>query len=156
MRLKQDVYQRLQKRLVYECDKMRAARQRMNELSSQYNEYRDLAEGLNESTKRMSYIIGLLGPARFGETAEADDALCLRELSESDAQRQREKLRLWRAIREYLRETPGKSKVGEIEEFLTWIGLKGVTRQAIESALKRHSDWFKVTKQGHERYVELR
>lgn len=158
MRLKQDIYSRLQRRLIHECGNVRLLQERMKELSSAYNQYVDLDDQLQESEKRLSYIIRLFGRDRLFETAKADDATCLREIfeSESFAQKQPEELSLWRAIREYLRETPGKSKVGEIQDFLIWLGRTNVTRQAIESALKRHGDWFKVTKQGHNRYVELK
>ena len=158
MRLKQDVYLRLQSRLIHECESVHSMRQQMKELSSAYNKFVDLDRRLQESEKRMSYIARLMGPARFSETAHAGNATCLREMFESDsfAETQHKKLALWRAVREYLREAPGKSTVGEIEEFLVWIGLGDVTRQAIESALKLHNDWFKVTKKGHQRYVELR
>jgi hypothetical protein len=50
----------------------------------------------------------------------------------------------------------GESKVGTIQAFLNWIGMEDVTRQAIESALKRHSNLFEIKKKGHERYVALK
>ena|ERR1700690_4375707 len=158
MRLKQDVYLRLQRRLIHECTSTRSLREEMKELSSAYNQYVDCESRLQESNQRMSYLMGLLGPDRVIETMKADGTSCLRKTLESHTppSELRDKLSLWRAIREYLREVPGKSKVGEIQDFLTWMGLENVTRQAIESALKRHSDWFKVTKRGHDRYVELK
>jgi hypothetical protein len=45
--------------------------------------------------------------------------------------------------------------VCDIESYLIWLGKKNVTRQAIESALKRHKGWFKTTKKAHDKYVEL-
>jgi hypothetical protein len=50
----------------------------------------------------------------------------------------------------------GESKVGDVQEFLNGLGMENVTRQAIESAMKRHADWFEITKKGHERYVKLK
>jgi len=106
----------------------------------------------------MAHIIGLLGPDRIEKIMKNDETKSLQEtLAENRSPQQlREGLRLWVAVREYLREVPGKSKVGDIQAFLDWLGMEDVIRQAIEFALKRHSDSFKITKKGHERYVELR
>jgi hypothetical protein len=67
----------------------------------------------------------------------------------------REKLRLWRAIREYLR-VAGEAKIGDIQEFLEWVGIPDFSRQALESALQNHQDLFEITKKGHERYIKLK
>jgi hypothetical protein len=130
----------------------------MKKLSSAYYRYLDVDVQLQNSQRRMLYIIGLLGPDRVEETMTVDDTESLREAlgANSTAQELREKLSLWRAVREYLREVPGNSKVGDIQAFLNWLGMEDVTRQAIEAALKRHSDSFEVTKKGHERYVRLK
>ncbi|HVB58046.1 MAG TPA: hypothetical protein VNE63_16685 [Candidatus Acidoferrales bacterium] len=130
----------------------------MKELSSAYYRYLKVDQELEESRRRMAHIIGLLGPDRIEKIMKNDETKSLQEtLAENRSPQQlREGLRLWVAVREYLREVPGKSKVGDIQAFLDWLGMEDVIRQAIEFALKRHSDSFKITKKGHERYVELR
>jgi|HubBroStandDraft_6_1064221.scaffolds.fasta_scaffold19728_5 hypothetical protein len=153
MKLAQDVYTRLQQRLLHECRSMRATRQEMKQLSDAYFRYVDLDRQLETSRHRTSIILGLLGPAHVTETMRVTDADCLAEFPAPDELRK--KLRLWRAVREYLR-MAGDSKVGDVQEFLNWLGMENVTRQAIESAMKRHSDWFEITKKGHERYLTLK
>lgn len=158
MTLKQDVYSRLQQRLLHECKTMRSLRGEMKKHSSAYERYLDLDHQLETSRRRMSYVIGLLGPDRVEAAMKVDDPECIRETLEEypSPQELREKLSLWRAVREYLRVVPSQAKVGDIQAFLNSLGMKEVTRQAIEAALKRHSDSFHVTKKGHERYVELK
>jgi hypothetical protein len=138
---------------------MRSKGREMEKLSWAYHRYLDLDSETEASGRRMTYLIGLLGPDRVEEMMAVDEGACLRETLEahpSSPRELREKLSVWRAVREYLRVVPGQCKVGDIQAFLSWLGMRNVTRQAIESALKRHSDWFNVTKKGHERYVELK
>lgn len=153
----QEVYARQQQRLIHECRTLRAKAEEMKELSSGYNRYVDLDGETKEHRKRMLYIIGLFGLARVTETTNVDDAACLEKMLEGypSPQELHEKLPIWRAVREYLR-VAGKSRVCDIESYLIWLGRNNVTRPAIESALKRHDDWFHVSNKRHERYVELR
>jgi len=157
MKTAEEVYVRLQQRLLHECRNIVSKSQEMDELAASYHRYVDLEDQVSRSRKRMSYIVGLFGPDRIEQTMKIDDTTCLRKtlgLHPSPGEL-RKKLRLWRAVREYLRIT-GKSTVTEIQVFLDWLGLERITRQAIESALKRHEHTFKVTKSGHDRYVELK
>jgi hypothetical protein len=157
MRTAQEVYARLQQRLLHECRNIVSKGQEMGELAAPYHRYVDLEDQVSSSRRRMSYIVGLFGPDRIEQTMKIDDTTCLRKILglHPSPRELRKKLRLWRAVREYLR-IAGKSTVTEIQVFLDWLGLERITRQAIESALKRHEDTFKVTKSGHNRYVELK
>ena len=152
-----DVYMRLQDRLLYEAQNLRSVRQKMQELAPAYNRYLDLDRELDSRRYRMSIILGLLGPDRIPEIVKADNTACLGEALEEQKplHELREKLRLWRAVREYVR-MAGTSKIADVHGFLDWAGLKDVTRQAIESALKQHEDTFEITKRGHERFVALK
>jgi hypothetical protein len=132
---------------------MRSARQEIEQLAAAYFRYMDLDRQFETSRHRTSIILGLLGPAHVAETMGAIGADCLAEFPAPEELRK--KLRLWRAVREYLR-MAGESKVGDVQEFLNGLGMENVTRQAIESAMKRHADWFEITKKGHERYVKLK
>jgi hypothetical protein len=136
---------------------MRSKGQEMDELAPSYHRYVDLEGQVSNSRRRVSYIVGLFGPDRIDETMKIDDTACVREIlgSHPSSREMRKKLRLWRAVREYLR-IAGKSTVTDIQDFLDWLGMERITRQSIESALKRHEDTFKVTKSGHDRYVELK
>jgi hypothetical protein len=130
----------------------------MKELSAAYNRYVDLKVHSKDHRKRLFYIIRLLGFDSITRAMKADGAVCFEETFEtgSSTQELREKLPLWKAIREYLRVVPGKSRVCDIEAFLNSLDGKDVTRQAIDSALKRHNDRFEITNKGHASYVELK
>jgi hypothetical protein len=132
---------------------MRSARQEMEQLSDAYFRYVDLDRQLEASRQRTSIILGLLGPDHVRETTGAGVQDCLSEFPEPEDLRK--KLRLWRAVREYLR-IAGESKVGDVQNFLNGLDMENVTRQAIESAMKRHDDLFEIEKRGHERYIRLK
>jgi hypothetical protein len=153
-----DVYARLQQRLIHECTSASKIREEISELAWAYNRYVDLSSQLTEHERRMLHLMRLLGPERFHETVKDDDTQCLKEafVTLPSPQEWRGKLRLWIAIREYLRVVVGESKLRDIQNFLGWIGLENVTRQAIESAIKQHNDYFEIVKKGHERYVKLK
>ncbi len=148
---------RLQQRLLHESRSVRSIKQKMKELASAYNQFLDLDHELESRHHRMSIIMGLFGPDRVEQTIKIDDTTCLEEAlaDHTSPQELRKKLRLWRAVREYLR-VAGNSTIGDVHAFLTSMGIKDITRQAIESALKQHEDAFEITKRGHERYIALR
>ena len=158
MRPPKDIAAVLQQTLMQECKTARSVRAEMNALFPAYYKYLQLDRQMEASRRRMSHILGLLGPDQVEETMNIDKAACLVEALKDhrSPQELREGLRLWIAVREYLRAVPGKSKVGDIQSFLTWIGIKNVTRQAIESALKQHRDSFQLSTKDHERYVGLK
>src|ERR1700733_11112467 len=105
MKTPAEVYTRLQERLVHESRRMRSKRNQMKKLSSAYNRYLDLDREIDTVRHRMSIIVGLLGPDRVAETVKIDGTACLGETLEAlrSPQEARERLTLWRAIREYLR-----------------------------------------------------
>jgi hypothetical protein len=152
MKLAQDIFIRLQQRLLHECRTIRSARQEMKEHSAAYLRYLDLERQLEASRHRTTIILGLLGPVHVAETIEATDAECLAEFPAPEVLRK--KLRLWVAVREYLR-MEGKSKVGDIQKFFNLLGMKNATRQSIESAAKRHPSSLEIKKENHERYLTL-
>jgi hypothetical protein len=157
MKTPADVYTRLQERLLHECQSMRSKRERMKKLASAHHEYLDLDEELKIVHHRMSIILGLLGPGRIPETVGTDTTNCLGQTLEAFAppKELREKLTLWRAVREYLR-VAGESRISDVQEFLSWIGMQDFSRQALESALVNHEDVFEISKIGRERYIALK
>ena len=157
MKLPQEVYARIQSRLLHECRSMRSAQKEMQELAAAYNRYVDLDRQMEDCRHRMSTIMRLLGPKRVADTIRTDDAAFLRQTLEMypSLQEPRKGLKLWRAVREYLR-VAGNSRVGDVQAFLEWLGIKNVTRQAIESALRQHKETFQVSTTGRQRYVGLK
>jgi hypothetical protein len=67
----------------------------------------------------------------------------------------RAELPLWQAVQEYLL-IVHEAKVGEIVSFFSEVGIPNTTRQAIESALKRHAKTFQTVKRGKEKLVSLK
>lgn len=135
---------------------MRSKRREMKKVAPAHNRYLDLDRALDIDRHDMHIIIGMFGPDRVTETVKADATACLSDAlkvlrTPRDA---RERLALWRAIREYLR-VAGEATISDVQEFLVWISFPNFTRQALESALQNHDDIFKVTKRGKERYIEL-
>jgi hypothetical protein len=163
MKSYQDIYKLMQKRLLNECRRIRAIRREMDELASPHLRYMDLEEDLAKRLHSTSSLLGLFGSdgvaetKKLVETINSDDLACLEETLKErrSPQELREELRIWRAVREYVR-MAGESSVVDIQEFLEWIGVKNVTRQAIESALRQHKENFEITRRGHERYVALK
>jgi hypothetical protein len=163
MKSNRDVYKLMQKRLLNECRRIRSIRHEMEDLASAYLRYKDLEEDLAKRRHSSSSLLGLFGPAlvadtkKVAATMEADDLACLEEtLKERRSPEElREELTVWRAVREYVR-LAGESSIVDIQQFLEWVGIKNVTRQAIESALRQHKEDFEISKRGHEKYVALK
>ena len=147
----------LLRRLRHHSHGERSVALEMEELSAAYNRYVDLEDQLEEHRKRISYITRLLGPDRVTQGINLDGAESKPTGSEATPAHteSQERLPLWKAVRECLR-VAGKSRVSDIEAYLNSLGGKRVTRQAMVSALDRHSDWFVVTRTRHAVYVDLR
>lgn len=157
MKTVQDAYASIRRRLLSECKGVVAGREEMETLAAQYLRYVDCNKQVKEHWKRILYILRLIGPDRAAEIMQSDMTGVLREAVDNPPQSDdgRVILPLWKAMREFLREA-GDSRVGEIQSFLTWLGFENVTRQAIESAIKRHESRFRVRTKGRERIVSLR
>jgi hypothetical protein len=157
MKINQDVKSLLQERLVHENKILLAKKKLRKKLSSAYNRYVDVDREISAAHYRISILAGLLGAQAIAEIVKTNPKACLGETLEEfpSLTALREKLRLWRAVREYVR-VAGESRIGDIQEFLEWIGIPDFSRQALESALQNHQDSFEITKKGHERYVALK
>ena len=157
MKINQDVKSLLQERLVHENKILRAKKKLRKKLSSTYHRYVDVDREIKVTHHHISILAGLLGPEGIAKILRTNPKACLGETLEEfpPLSALREKLRLWRAVREYVR-VAGESRLGDIQEFLEWIGIPDFSRQALESALQNHQDLFQVTKKGHERFVSLK
>lgn len=152
-----ETYASIRRRLLSECRKVLSGREEMEALAPQYFRYVDCKKDVNDRWKRIMYILRLIGPERAAEIMRSEVTGILREAVANPPQSDdgRSVLPLWKAMREHLREA-GDSKIGEIQAFLTWMGFENVTRQGIESAIKRHENWFRVRTRGNERIVSLK
>ncbi len=63
---------------------------------------------------------------------------------------------LWMMMEEYLHHVP-EARLTDMQDFLqSSVQIKEANRYAMESALKRHPDVFKVRKKGREKFVSLK
>lgn len=147
-----DVERMMHQRLEHECTSIQSIRKELERLASAYNQYVDLKTQVDDRSKRIRRLMGVLG-------VDSVDGLGSEEVrSELDLQGApddlREELPLWRAIEEYLI-IAGETKVGDVQDFLSAMAYE-VTRQAIESALRSHSHTFRVVKRGRDKYISLK
>ena len=151
-----DVRNTLQQRLVHACNQIQTIRGRMAQLASAYNEFIDLRKQLDAHTEQVNNLKGIFGPG-YVDAMYADKTDIVGETSEITPswKEMRDGMPLWIALREYLG-AAGEAKVGEAEEFLTWVEFPNVRRQSIESALRRHPETFVIRKSGKEKYISLR
>jgi len=127
----------------------------MVNLAAAYHRYVDLEQTLEARRERIMNIVRLMGHDRAKATMRASKSSDSAETLPTTEQWREKLLPLWKAVREYL-SVAGEARVGEIQRFLTWLGWQHVSRQAIESALKRHGGTFRVRTTGKQRIVALR
>lgn len=153
----QETYAKIRQRLLRECEGVAAERAELEALAPQYFRYVDSKKRVKEHWKRISYIVRLIGSDRAAKIVGSDKTGILRELAEKPSQSNDRPPRLpvWKAMREYLREE-GDSRVGDIRTFLEAADYRNVTRQTIESAIKRHNETFVVRTTRQERIVSLK
>jgi hypothetical protein len=147
-----DVQNMMLQRLEHECASMQSARKELSELASAYHRYVDLKTQIDERSKRIQRIIGILGTDSIENLGSAEVR------SETNLQGEpewlREELSLWRAIKEYLA-IAGEAKVGDMQMFFSAMNYE-ISRQAVESALRSHESTFRVSRRGREKYVSLK
>jgi hypothetical protein len=152
-----DTVLQMRKRLEHECRSLVTARTEMAALADQYNRYVDLQAQVARHDARMRNLSAVLGPdgmlnAMYGD--ESDIVGNTVEILPSPAML-RQETPLWKMLREYLRFVK-EARVGDMMIFLDAMRFSDVTRQAIESALKRHPKTFNVTRRGSEKVVSLK
>jgi hypothetical protein len=153
----QEAYAAIRRRLLSKCKAVVSGRDELDALAPQYFRYIDCDKRVKEDWKRISYIFRLIGFERAAEIIQSDTTGILNEIPKQSPQYDElnAKLPLWKAMREFLRES-GEAKVGDIRAFLEWMDYKPVSRQSLESAIRRHPKEFRVRTKGHERIVALR
>src|SRR6266568_1267984 len=151
-----DVIDAMQQKLAHECRKKAALRNDLKKLAEAYHRYVDCEGQLNSSELAIQTLLGLLGEANVKTLADSDEGGVVKgELSASPRPKElRKQMPLWKAMEEYLK-VAKEARIGEILIFLDALGIKGATRQAIESARKRHWPLFESRKSGKESFLSL-
>ncbi len=67
----------------------------------------------------------------------------------------RQELNLWEVLAYYLEATT-EARVPDIQQFLAHAGVRKITKQAIESALRTHADIFNIRLEGREKFISLK
>jgi len=145
-------------RLVHEAAKLREGRSRMKEYEAAYHAYQDLEKECAGRERRMKRIAALIGGEALGKIgssrSKSDKQAFADTVFLTDVVEMREQTPLWQLLFEFLL-LRGKARVPEILDFMWAVGMADVTRQAIESAVKSHSDVFRVAKVGNEKILGL-
>ena len=100
-----EVYVCMQEALIQKARSLRSKRSEQRKVAAAHNRYLDLDDEIDSLSHRMHCALGLFGPDRVAHTANADGTHCLRDALQGlrTPENARERLTLWRAVREYLR-----------------------------------------------------
>ncbi len=146
----------MRQRAEYQCKRLIQARQVMKDDFEAHQRYEDSFAEASRREKIISRIVGVLGPA-YEQLREKHQALgeALDSVVDTDPKKLRKEISLWEAMVEYLQNTP-EARIGEMEAFFEAVGLPNSGRQAVESALKRHPETFKIRKDKRDKYISLK
>jgi len=154
-----DILEDMRQRLSHECKRVQAVREDMKGLAESYNRFLDLRDEWLRREKRIKRIVGVLGEAEHGDMMREDKEpnYPITTVVLTPASELRKELPLWEAMKEYLQYVP-EARIAEMEEFFGFFGvnMENANRQAMESALKRHPETFKIRKQKREKYISLK
>jgi hypothetical protein len=157
-----EVVEAMLRRMEFEQNRVGEAKVEMEKLADSYNRYVDLLAEIEDRRKRIERIAAVLGPFQFSffktgipDTILPDDCKFPVRETEASADQLRKDLALWQAVEQFLLHAK-EARVGDIQSFLKAVSMGGVSRQAIESAVKAHPRVFKTVKRGSERYITLR
>lgn len=156
----------LTRQMSRKLDDLSKANKELAKLAEAYQRYRDISERIapiSESAKislalvmNLPRIVAIEGDAYDPKNREE----CERAMQDSDtipfspSDMELESYPLWKIIREILRQVP-EMRVYELEAHLKNFGVVTI-RSAIESALATHTEQFKITKRGREKFVALK
>jgi len=140
-------------RLAYEAEREQEIRDEMDKIAKHYNWYCDLMKQQAESGARLKRIGRLLKGSAGVVDPDALPEHALRKLE--DIKKTEPDLPLWEAMVEYLSHVK-EATIEDVQEFFAWMPFKETSRQAIESAIKRHGDVFRIKKRGKDRLISLK
>ena len=156
MPLLTDAQRAIKQRLLAACERVREIRTEQEKLASAYERYNILQRELKQQEKRIDRLAGLIGPNLFLAAELEDKSNVIRDTvkTHTGIEQLRNELSLWEAMTEYLSYAE-ESRIQDIQTFLESFGLTA-SREAVESALKRHPETFKTKKRGGTKLVSLK
>jgi len=156
MPLLTDAQRAIKQRLLAACERVREIRTEQEKLASAYERYSILQRELKQQEKRIDRLAGLIGPNLFLAAELEDKSHVIGDTVETHTgiEQLRNELSLWEAMVEYLSYAE-EARIQDIQTFLESFGLTA-SREAVESALKRHPETFKTKKRGGTKLVSLK
>jgi hypothetical protein len=156
MPLLTDAQRAIKQRLVAACERVRELRTEQKTLASAYERYNILQRELKQQEKRIDRLAGLIGPKLFlaAEIEDTSDVIIDMVETHTTIDQLRNELSLWEAMVEYLAYAE-EARIQDIQTFLESFGFTA-SREAVESALKRHPETFKTKKRGGTKLVSLK
>ena len=156
MPLLTDAQRAIKQRLLAACERVRELRTEQKTLASAYERYNILQKELKQQEKRIDRLAGLIGPNLFLVAEIEDTSNVIGDTVETHTSilQLRNELSLWEAMVEYLSYAE-EARIQDIQTFLESFGITA-SREAIESALKRHPETFKAKKRAGTKLVSLK
>jgi len=156
MPLLTDAQRTIKQRLLAACERVREIRAEQEKLASAYERYNILQRELKQQEKRIDRLAGLIGPNLFLTAELEDKSNVIGDTVETHTSidQLRNELSLWEAMTEYLSYAE-EARIQDIQSFLESFGIVA-SREAVESALKRHPETFKTKKRGGTKLVSLK
>ncbi len=156
MPLLTDAQRAMKQRLLAACERVREIRAEQEKLASVYERYNILQRELKQQEKRIDRLAGLIGPNLFLAAELEDKSKVIGDTVETHTSldRLRKELSLWEAMVEYLLYAE-EARIQDVQSFLESFGI-AASREAIESALKRHPETFKAKKLGGTKLISLK
>ena len=156
MPLLTDAQRAIKQRLLAACERVREIRSEQEKLASVYERYNILQRELKQQEKRIDRLAALIGPNLFLAAELEDKSNVIGDTVETHTSidQLREELSLWEAMAEYLSYAE-EARIQDVQSFLESFGI-AASREAIESALKRHPETFKAKKLGGTKLISLK
>jgi hypothetical protein len=151
----QDMLRALKAQLDSDLESLKSVQDDQAKTRAAYLRFLDLEKQRQVLRERAEATACLLVP---GAEAEGMDSDFLEELGDAGITipaNWREKIPTWRILMEVVRQFP-KMQIVELVRTLNDLGLIGISRQGVESALNTHSSKFRITRKGREKFVSLK
>jgi hypothetical protein len=152
-----EIAERMRQRLLHECKSIAASRERIKADIEAYHRVVDELGQVSRREKRANSILGVFGVEEIARIFEEDSELrsAINSATSFSPRQLRENVALWEAMKEYLQYVP-EARIAEMEDFFGAVKIPNANRQAMESALKRHPETFKIRKDKRDKYISLK
>ncbi len=152
-----EITERLRRRLLHECKSIAASRERIKADIDAYHRVIDEMEQVSRREKRVNSIVGVLGLDELARIYDKESELrsAINSAATVSPAKLQNSLALWEAMKEYLQHVP-EAQIAEMEDFFEAVKMPNSNRQAMESALKRHPETFKIRKDKRDKFISLK